>query len=380
MGPASKRKLTLVDVFYDGFNYFPPQGVGRYFANLISRLPEDVRPEIAVTNLVRGQMPVNPNLSVRFGYTIPSLRAYLRFPVLRRLVEVQLRRQVDLETFDIIHPTYYEMLASASLDGFAGRLVITVYDMIHERFPEIDPGGATARRKAQAVTEADRVLCISENTRRDLLSFHPEVGAKATVTPLASDLSRDMCFGPELVPDAPYLLYVGGRSPYKNFDAALNLIRDLAGRYPELTLAVAGPALSREEKRNIQSLGIAHRIRIFDRPSDEHLAKLYRCSAALVYPTRYEGFGIPPLEAMSCGTPVVASRSSSIPEVVGDAGILVDPDDPSELRSAVVSLLDDGATRNEFIARGFARAAEFDWNRTAKLTVDVYRDLVRSRG
>ena len=127
----------------------------------------------------------------------------------------------------------------------------------------------------------------------------------------------------------------------------------------------------------IQGKKLSANIRLFEYVDDKHLAKLYRCSIGFVYPSQYEGFGIPPLEAMSCGTPVIACQVSSIPEVVGDAALLITPGDVSELTDVMTALLLEPALREQLIENGRRRASLFNWDSTASKTLDIYRSLVK---
>ena len=150
-------------------------------------------------------------------------------------------------------------------------------------------------------------------------------GIKIIVTYLAADLDEQLAHGAESVPARPYFLYVGSRAPYKNFDGLLQAASQMDSGQSEVAMCVVGPALTNEEQQKIAALGLSGRIEHYGHADDAQLAKLYRCSLAFVYPSLYEGFGIPPLEAMQCGTPVVACNTSSIPEVVGNAGFSVRP-------------------------------------------------------
>ena len=168
---------------------------------------------------------------------------------------------------------------------------------------------------------------------------------------------------------------MGNRASYKNFDGLLRAFAQAVAVRPELVLCVVGSIFSEVENELIGRLKLTEHIEHYGHGTDTHLAKLYRCSLALVYPSLYEGFGIPPLEAMSCGTVAVVANGSSLPEVVGDAGVLFDPRSTEELVAILLSLLDDPAKRQALVLRGQQRAQEFSWDRTVAQTVDIYRAL-----
>jgi glycosyltransferase involved in cell wall biosynthesis len=249
--------------------------------------------------------------------------------------------------------------------------------MIHELFADqLDLSGHKTEEKRKAILAAQAVICISENTKKDLLERYSLPEEKVTVTYLASEIDASLSHGSEPVPSQPYYLYVGGRTSYKNFDGLLSAFAKVVSVRPEIKLCVVGLPFDETEEKLIADLKLTGHIEHYSYASDRLLAKLYRCSVAFVYPSLYEGFGIPPLEAMSCGTAVIASNCSSIPEVVGDAGILFDPKSTSDLADILLSLLDSPTERDRLIAKGHQRVKAFSWDKTVAQTLDVYRSVV----
>lgn len=360
-------------IVYDGKIYEIQKsgGINRYFSNLISRLPASFTPIITSCKTCDINYPRHANLRnflyKRFGFR-PGRVSYW-------IEKYYFRTATALSFPDVIHPTYYSLLARQEIKNYRLPVVLTVYDMIHEIFDEqlraYDP--EIVEQKQKAVRAAQAIICISENTKKDLLERYSLPESKVTVTYLASEIDASISHGPEPIPLRPYYLYVGGRVSYKNFDRLLAAFARAVSVRPNITLCIVGPPYNQIEKKRIAELGLSDRIEHYGYVSDRHLAKLYRCSVAFVYPSLYEGFGIPPLEAMSCGTPVVASNSSSIPEVVGDAGILFNPTSISDLTDILLMLLDSPAERDRLIAKGYQRAKLFSWERTVSQTVDVYR-------
>jgi glycosyltransferase involved in cell wall biosynthesis len=371
---SREREKIPMRILYDGQIYAMQTagGINRYFANLISRLPEDFTPALTTCKPRNVNYPAHPNLKTffykRFGFR-PGFVSYW-------LEKHYFRAVASFNSFDVVHPTYYSLLTRQGINQCKAPVVLTVYDMTHELFAEqIDSNGLYAEEKRKAILAAQAVICISENTKKDLLERYSFPEEKVTVTYLASEIDASLSHGSEQVPCRPYYLYVGSRISYKNFDRLLVAFGKAVSVQPEIVLCVVGSPFNETEEKLIAELKLSEHIEHYEYASDTHLAKLYRCSVAFVYPSLYEGFGIPPLEAMSCGTVVVASNCSSIPEVVGDAGILFDPKSTGDLADILLSLLDNPTERDRLIAKGHQRAQVFSWDQTVAQTLNVYRSV-----
>lgn len=360
-------------VFYDGFIYQEQLagGINRYFANIIKRLPMDWVPLMTTCQSRVVNYPSHPNLSV---FRFPRVRP---MRVTHKMEKYFFRCVTSALDFDIAHPTYYSLLTRRELSAYRRPVVLTVWDMTHELFPEYFADSAeVVRRKRKALEAAQAVICISENTKRDLLERYDVPAERVRVTYLASEIDESLAHGPEPVPVEPYFLYVGARSGYKNFPRVLAAFASIASQRPDLQLGAVGAPFNATEARAIADLKLSERIWLYYGVSDAHLAKLYHRSLALVYPSLYEGFGIPPVEAMMCGTAVVAANSSSLPEVIGDAGLLFNATATDELADILLLLMDHPRERERLIARGRERAQVFSWDQTAAQTLEVYRSVV----
>lgn len=291
---------------------------------------------------------------------------------MRRFDQLAVRPLIAGFAPDIAHETFFAPRRSAPRRT---RTVLTVYDMIHEKFPEtFYPDDPTVAWKTAAVGRADHILCISENTRRDLIEIHPAAAAKSSVTLLGFDLPPPSTDMPE--PGRPYLLFVGQRGIYKNFAglfaayAASPLLRDGFD-----LLAIGGGQFTAEEKAMIGAAGLGDRVR-WQSADEPALRRLYAGAAVFVYPSLYEGFGIPPLEAMAAGTPVVAVAAGSVPEVCGDAVAYAEPGDIDSLRDAIEGVATSPTLAAELVAAGHRRLEFFSWARCAAETADAYRSLL----
>jgi glycosyltransferase involved in cell wall biosynthesis len=264
-------------------------------------------------------------------------------------------------------------------------LVVTVHDLSHFVLADVFP--AHKRIPAwlllrRSVARAEVVVVVSRATRADLLARLPGAARKVHVIPQGVGASFFAGAGDAALPpgvDGPFLLCVGNRKPHKNLQAAVEVLRLLHARHPGLRLVVAGAPLDGGDPvgHRAAEAEVAHLVRDVGAVSDDALRALYAGAACFLFPSLYEGFGLPVLEAMAAGAPVVAADRASIPEVTGDAGLLADPDDPVAFASAVERVLTDAALRDELVARGRRRAAGFTWDATAAATADLLWQAAR---
>lgn len=271
--------------------------------------------------------------------------------------------------------------------------LLTIYDVVHPRYAALYD---TNRAQSLAVTIAslaphDRLITTSLATRDDLVEMGIAGADRITVIPLAADpeifypctdLARqDAVRGRLGIPPGPYLLSLGILDVRKNVEAAVEAFTALVLREGcrDLSLVVVGPAgsgFAGVERAVAKARAQGARVVMAGFVPDEDLASLYSGALGFVFPSLHEGFGIPPLEAMQCGTPVIASNRSSIPEVMGDAGLVVDPQDSEALCHAMYRLYHDAPLRESLRARSLARAALFSWDRTARETLAAYRAAI----
>ncbi|OBB97246.1 glycosyltransferase family 1 protein [Mycobacterium sp. 852002-30065_SCH5024008] len=274
---------------------------------------------------------------------------------------------------DIVHETYFAMKPI----GRGRRRVVTVYDMHHELFPkELPAARRWSAAKRAAVDRADHIICISENTRRDLIRLFDIDPGRTSVVHLGYSMTAEPnVTKADFRPGRPSLLYVGNRLGYKNFSTLLQAYSSSPILREFELVAFGGHPLLPGEQREIRRLGIGERVR-FESGSDRELAAWYQAASAFIFPSKYEGFGLPPLEAMSHGCPVVCSNAGSIPEVVGDAGVYFDPDSAEDLRVALERVATGEQLQADLRARGYARIAAFSWDKCAAETAQIYREIV----
>ena len=303
---------------------------------------------------------------------------------------------------DLVHETYF----SAVRARFGTQpTVLTVFDMIGE-LPEYGAtgSGGDIRKSAKyaAVSRADHIICISDHTRQDLIRLFGVAEHKVSVIHLGCDALAPEVYAPSqaqsqtqskthsrsqshaqshaqgshIVADRPYLLYVGLRDGYKNFVAMLRAVaasRRLRTSFD--IVAFGGGAFSATEQALITRLGFSPgQVRQLA-GDDANLARVYKQATAFVYPSTYEGFGLPPIEAMTLKCPVISSHSSCMPEIIGEAAEYFDPEQTDSIASAIENVVFSESRTCELIAKGEQRAQLFTWDRCAENTLSVYRSL-----
>jgi glycosyltransferase involved in cell wall biosynthesis len=358
---------------YQIFGWQQYGGISRYFYELANNIALNKMAEVALIS----PLYINSYLQLAceelhvMGRRVPAIHRTGR--ICRAVNQILARPLMHGFSPDIVHETYYSTSRRAPKRS---KVVLTVFDMIHERYPEsFAAWDTTSKEKAAAVRRADHIVCISENTRRDLIEILDVEPERISVVHLGFALTNGSA-GIAAEPARPYLLYVGSRGGYKNFETLLRAFASVAAlRTTYDLLAFGGGAFNAKERALMLELGVSNGSVRQVAGDDARLADLYRNAAVFVYPSFYEGFGIPPLEAMSFDCPVACSNSSSIPEVVGDAAILFDPHSVESIAKALLGLSGDSAMRSTLVVRGRERIKVFSWKNCADQTMDIYRSL-----
>ncbi len=277
-----------------------------------------------------------------------------------------------LGKMDVYHPTSYRRMPMVR----AKRLVATQHDCTHERFPQIFRYLKEVLRAKQTLyTAADVIICISESSRRDLLEFYAVDPAKTRVvhhglTPLPRCQEAAGKLRAQVRRD--FVLYVGSRAPYKNFDGLLKAFHETKLYDSFDLLVLGGGPLTQEEMNLTAQLGLAESVVSIPRASDQLLAEAYAAAHLFVYPSLWEGFGFPPLEAMVAGCAVLASNTSSMPEVCRDAPFYFNPADQGCFQRALLRAVNDEDARRRAIERGREVAAGYSWEKCGEQTLALY--------
>ena len=351
-------------------------GVSRYFTSLAEQL-------IELDQDVRIFAPCHQNhyakdlpTGIVHGFGVP------RYPprslsVLTSVNRFVARRAIENWEPDIVHETFYSSHRSGPRTS---RTVITVYDMIHELFKESFPDNdLTTRIKRMAINRADHVICISKNTESDLMNLFDIPKDKISCVHLGFEqflsLPKANINSPAF--DRPFLLYVSGRHAYKNFAGFLRSVAASPRLIQDFDVIAFGAGhFMPEELALFKKLGFRNSLVRHVTGNESLLGLYYQQARALVYPSFYEGFGLPPLEAMVHQCPVISSNSSAMPEVIGEAAEFFDPYDVDDMTRAIESVVYSEERISQLKILGQARLTKFSWRRCAEESLAVYARLI----
>ncbi|MGH9408176.1 MAG: glycosyltransferase family 4 protein [Vicinamibacterales bacterium] len=356
-------------------------GIGTYVRNLLRELDRQDTTHEYVLLCRDGDCTLASELAPRFRTVAEDAGAYSIAE--QFAIPADLRR----ESADLFHAPHYVLPPLISC-----RSVVTIHDCIHLRFPQYLPSRlayAYARASMWTATHrAARVITVSEASKRDILRYFRVPESRIDVIyngiderfwrePPAEQLER---VRQRYQLTAPFVLYTGNIKPHKNLERLIEAFHLMRQAHPSLAtvqLLIIGDEISKYAilRRAVHRHKLHKHVRFFGFVPDETLTALYRLADMFVFPSLYEGFGLPPLEAMASGTPVVASNVSSLPEVLGSAALMIDPYEPAAIAEAMERVLVDPALRNDLRARGLARAREFSWARSIARVREIYAEV-----
>jgi glycosyltransferase involved in cell wall biosynthesis len=352
-------------------------GISRIYHEILPRicnLDESVRINMFTTGLSLQKLPKHPQIR----HLPPSIIYRILYPnrvinpFIEKIIQPKERISKFVKSNSIWHSTYYTRPKE-----WTGFEVVTVVDMIHERFPEYyddDLSKEFKKRKEECIIKSDTIICISNATRDDLQSFYEVDDSKIHIIYLSHSSAFniiDSSGRKQKLPNRkPYFIYVGRRKNYKNFTFMLKAYSAWSKK-EEISLVVVGNKFDRDEELLLLNLGVLDNLYLHEYPDDEELCSLYNNAVALIFPSEYEGFGIPVLEAMACGCSVIASSIPSTREIADDVPIYFDPHDVDSLIHAFDMVLEENS--DERIQNGLRLVRGFSWDKTAKETLDVYR-------
>ncbi len=356
-------------------------GIGTYVRNLLKQLArQDDRTEYVLLCREIDRELVS-ELGPNFRTVMESAPAYS--------IREQFSVPLDLrrERVALFHAPHYVLPPLTPC-----RSVVTIHDCIHLRFPQYLPsriGYAYARASLWTATHrAAKVITVSEASKRDILLYFRVPESRIDVIynaiddrfwqePAADDIGR---VRERYQLHAPFILYAGNIKPHKNLERLIEAFHILRQEeaLKDVQLLIIGDEISKYAtlRRAVHRHKLHKHVRFFGFVPDQTLAALYRLADVFVFPSLYEGFGLPPLEAMASGTPVITSNVSSLPEVVGDAALMIDPYEPEAIADAIRRVLGDAELRATLRSRGLARAREFSWERSIRRVRQIYDEVL----
>ena len=347
-------------------------GISRMFAELAQQFISE--PDLGIQLL-----PLNAPVINRYALDQPDIRQHLAvrdagheyYSLARYFMRVRPRRGQD-----IVHNTFYLPHGLASYPG--AKRIVTIHDMIPEMMPETRRRLDFLTLKKHYVQRADHIVCVSDATKHNLLEIYPNVEVPVSVvhhgvhprfTPNADPITQ--------LP-SNYLLFVGNRGGYKDADVLYRAFASISNDFPDLELVlVGGGPISGPERELLRTLSVDKQTRQVNL-SDADMVGAYAHAQAFVFPSRFEGFGIPALEAMACGTPTILAAATSLPEVGGDTALYFEPGKSDDLAAQLTTFLADPDLREALSKAGILRAASFTWHRSALSHVNVYREVLAS--
>lgn len=335
-------------------------GISVYWHELIERMKDDQEITLkmleysdAKNNIFRKQVDIDSHL-VELRKSFPHIYFHRYFNP---------RKKVQDKT--IFHSSYYRTLKSKNCMN-----IVTVFDFTYEKKIKNITGMVHIIQKRHAIKKADGIICISENTRKDLIDIYPKFKNKNMKVIYIAHNAQHYYRLPDEQMDQS-VVFVGARKGYKNFRGVVNTLSEMR----DINLKIVGAPLDQDEVILLNKK-MSDRYQMYTHIDDIRLNQLYNQSICLMYLSEYEGFGIPLLEAMSAGCPVIALDKSSIPEVVGTAGLFFKDLDYKAIRSTIYKLRDDLEYRNHIIKLGCENAARFSWDQCYQETVQFYKELL----
>ena len=274
--------------------------------------------------------------------------------------------------YDLYHPTYYDYDLIRKINR---TYVVTVYDMIQERFSEINNGETRIiDQKKKTILGAEKIIAISEQTKNDIIDFYNIPKDKIQVIHLASKITKHNNIN-SLKFKKPYFLFVGNRTVYKNFDFMILSIYQILKKDYNL-ICVGGGKFTKKEALLFDKLGISRSIIRYDL-NEDLLSTFYQNAVALIYPSKYEGFGLPLLEAFESKCPVICGNGGSLKEIGGEAPLYFEYDKIKSIGKCIESLTFDKKIREKAIKMGLIQHEKFSWHKTANETVKFYEDVLK---
>ncbi|HAL64815.1 MAG TPA: glycosyltransferase family 1 protein [Bacteroidales bacterium] len=351
-------------------------GISRYFSELIRGINNKTEANAQLLIKFSNNLYLEQDKSITCKKFLPNIEFRGKPIALKIINQFHSKLHTAHRECDLYHPTYYNP-QNVILQNDK-PIVITVFDMIHEKLPQLYKNNKLSNRKSILCKKASHIIAISQNTKQDLTNLLNIDPRKVSVVHLANSLDATNDERPSNKIPQNYILYVGSRKAYKNFEFFLKSLAPILRLNANLNLVCVGKKFDNLEKELINNLSINHQVLSIN-VSDPELVYLYKNALLFVYPSLYEGFGLPLLESFACGCPVLSSNASSLPEVGGNACKYFDPHNQTELTSSINELLVSESLRNSLIKKGHQRSKLFSWDKCVSETLQVYNKVINAK-
>jgi glycosyltransferase involved in cell wall biosynthesis len=375
-------------VLYDHqtFTWQKYGGISRYFAELINYFNASGKAKCAVSLVCSNNYYLIDHNIVRPSYPSRKMENIFSMRTKYSINKAKSRVELFKGSYDIFHPTYYDTYFLRYIKKNK-PYVLTIHDMIHERYPELfERTNKISEYKKTLACHATKIIAVSENTKKDILKLYDIDEGKIEVihhgcsiiggneTNFSHRIERDNSIRPIL--PKRFILFVGDRHSYKNFFTLMNSIAPILKNDDGLFVVCAGSrTFSDYELAYFNNLAVKHKI-VHIPVNDSILAQIYQRALVFVFPSLYEGFGLPILESFSRGCPVALSNSSSFPEVAKDAAIYFDPCNKSTIEEAILKIIYDEELRDILRRKGYEILKDFSWQKTAEKTLSLYKNIL----
>lgn len=351
-------------------------GISRYFYELMKAFHNKKEISISIPLQLSNNHYISDKHFIPHTNFFPQKEFRGKYRLMMQWNKMATIKTIKKQDFDVFHPTYYDpyFLKYIGQKPF----VLTVYDMIHEKFRAFFPkNDRTTYHKKLLAEKASRIIAISHSTKKDLIEIFGIDESKIDVVYLGNSMFPKSNSTPALKLPQKYILFVGSRDGYKNFDRFLKSVASLLLHDKELYVLCAGSgAFKAFELQQMKDLNIVSQLLQCD-VNDDNLASLYQNAQLFVFPSLYEGFGIPVLESFACDCPLVCSKTSSLPEIAGEGAYYFDPNSETSMQHAISKVLNDKILRDQLVLNGRARLKNFSWKETAMQTQNIYENLLR---
>lgn len=374
----------MINILYDNqiFKIQKFGGISRYYAELIKGVNRTRNYKAVPEKFFSANKHLRSNGLTRFNRFTDDFNFRGKWKVedlILRNEQKKLIKMLRSGDFDIYHPTYYDP-ALVKCMTTSRPFVMTVYDMIHELYydPLYENVHAETKYKRYMLPKASHIIAISQNTKNDILRFFPEIDeSKISVVYLGSSLSAGI-EKTNIVLPSRYLLFVGNRGKYKNFLWLLNSIEPLLKSYNLTLICGGGGTFTEYEQSIINKLNLSDKVSHVPVNNDNDLVTLYNKAVCFIFPSLYEGFGIPILEAFSCSCPVVLPDTSCFPEIAGNAALYYNKNNPEALVEQLEKILDDHELAKSLNEAGLRRLQFFCWDKTVSQHIEIYNSISSS--